>query len=244
MIKKIEKKILPEYFCAVLRREKTFELRKDEDDIQVGDQLILREWDGEKYTGRAINADTMYVLRNAPRYGLMDGFCIIGIRTLLPCPMSEKTEVLTMDRLTYDATGTSQYIQRCACTKQDLIDRLAAYEDTGLEPEEIKNLKNGIIPEHWAELFKAECEARLVVPPCKVGDTAWFPVIDDDNQADNEVEGIPVTEVGSRGFWTSDTRGDTTSMNAFTPWEELGQRVFLTRQEAEAALERSKSDGT
>ena len=86
MIKKIYKKILPEYFSAVLSGQKTFELRKDEDNIQVGDLLILREWDGERYTGRAINADVMYVLRNVPQFGLMEGFCVIGIRTLLPCP--------------------------------------------------------------------------------------------------------------------------------------------------------------
>lgn len=86
MIKRIQKKILPEYFSAVLSGQKMFELRKDEDDIQVGDLLVLREWDGEKYTGRAINADTMYVLRNAPQYGLMKGYCVIGIRILLPCP--------------------------------------------------------------------------------------------------------------------------------------------------------------
>jgi len=86
MISKIKKKILPEYFEAVRDGRKTFELRKDEDNIQVGDLLILREWDGVKFTGRAIYADVMYVLRNVPQYGLMDGYCIIGIRTLLPCP--------------------------------------------------------------------------------------------------------------------------------------------------------------
>ena len=56
---------------------------------------------------------------------------------------------------------------------QDILQRLAAYEDTGLEPEEINNLKNGKIPDHWAELFKAECEDRLVVLPCKVGDAVY-----------------------------------------------------------------------
>ena len=39
MIKK--KKILPQYFEAVSGFRKTFELRKDEDDIQVGDYLDL-----------------------------------------------------------------------------------------------------------------------------------------------------------------------------------------------------------
>ena len=52
MRKIVEKKILPEYFNAVIHDEKTFEIRKDEDNLQKGDTLILREWDGEKYTGR------------------------------------------------------------------------------------------------------------------------------------------------------------------------------------------------
>lgn len=116
-----------------------------------------------------------------------------------------------MDRLTTRYPDGAVEIK---CSVNDAMMQLAAYEDTGRTPEEIKN---------------------AIFPPCKVGDTVWFPVIDDENQADNEVEGCPVTEGGSRGFWTADTRGDTTSMNAFTPWEELGQRVFLTRQEAEAA---------
>ena len=37
--RRIQKKILPEYFKAVCDRTKTFELRKDEDNIQVGDIL-------------------------------------------------------------------------------------------------------------------------------------------------------------------------------------------------------------
>jgi hypothetical protein len=41
------------------------------------------------------------------------------------------------------------------------IDRLAAYEDTGLTPEEV------------AELAKAKADGRLMVLPCKVGDYLW-----------------------------------------------------------------------
>ena len=42
-MKRIEKKIKHEFFTEVLANTKTFELRKDEDDIQVGDVLILKE---------------------------------------------------------------------------------------------------------------------------------------------------------------------------------------------------------
>lgn len=76
-VKTVRKKILPEYFSAVRAREKNFEIRLDEDDIQVGDLLILEEWDGY-YTGEVVRRYVKYVLRNAPALGLMDGYCIIG----------------------------------------------------------------------------------------------------------------------------------------------------------------------
>ena len=76
-MKTIRKKILPEYFNAVQEYRKNFELRKDEDNIQVGDELILEEWNGE-YTGNYTWRKVTYVLRNVPEYGLKDGYCIIG----------------------------------------------------------------------------------------------------------------------------------------------------------------------
>ena len=77
MIKIVEKKILPKYYEAVINGKKNFELRKDEDDIQVGDYIVLNEWEGE-YTGRQVQRQVKYVLRNVPEYGLQDGYCIIG----------------------------------------------------------------------------------------------------------------------------------------------------------------------
>lgn len=73
----IEKKILPEYFEAVIKDEKKFEIRLDEDDVKAGDTLILKEWDGEKFTGRETERSITYVLRNVPEYGLKDGYCIM-----------------------------------------------------------------------------------------------------------------------------------------------------------------------
>ena len=77
-MKTIAKKILPEYFKAVRAREKNFEIRKDEDDIQVGDLLILEEWDGFVYTRNIVCRYVKYVLRDVEEYGLMPGYCIIG----------------------------------------------------------------------------------------------------------------------------------------------------------------------
>ena len=79
--KYIDKKILPEYFRAVRSREKTFELRKDDSDYQVGDILNLREWDGENYTGNRVVRQITYIMRNCPEYGLMPGYCILGIQS-------------------------------------------------------------------------------------------------------------------------------------------------------------------
>ena len=65
------------------------------------------------------------------------------------------------------------------------IDRLAAYEDTGLEPEDFKRAFNkaavlklagqalGITPDRLRELAQADKEGRCVVLPCKIGDTVY-----------------------------------------------------------------------
>lgn len=78
-MKKHDLKILPQYFQAVWSGIKTFELRKDDRDYQRGDILVLREWDGEKYTGSAICVKVTYILQNAEKYGLKDGYVIMGI---------------------------------------------------------------------------------------------------------------------------------------------------------------------
>lgn len=84
---------------------------------------------------------------------------------------NERTVVYVGEHKQYDGGDFPCEISDAA--KREVLKRLAAYEDTGLEPEGIKNLKNGIIPDHWAELFKAECEGRLLVLPCKVWDTVY-----------------------------------------------------------------------
>ena len=78
-MKTIRKKILPIYFDAVEEGQKNFEIRKDEDDVQVGDRLVLCEWKEDYgYTGRYATRKIKYVLRNMPEYGLKDGYCIIS----------------------------------------------------------------------------------------------------------------------------------------------------------------------
>lgn len=80
--RKIEKKVLPEYYKGIRTHKKMFELRKDEDGIKPGDILVLREWDGEKYTGGMTRREVTAVLKDCPGYGLMDGYCILSLQTL------------------------------------------------------------------------------------------------------------------------------------------------------------------
>lgn len=49
-------------------------------EIQVGDVLILKEWDNIKYTGREIGAVVRYVLRDF--IGLQEGYVALGLQIL------------------------------------------------------------------------------------------------------------------------------------------------------------------
>ena len=45
-------KTLPQYYQPIIEERKPFEIRKNDRNFQIGDEVILNEWDGEKYTGR------------------------------------------------------------------------------------------------------------------------------------------------------------------------------------------------
>lgn len=73
-----ELKVLPKFFIDIKNGEKSFELRKDDRDFKVGEFILLREWDGI-YTGRFELVRIRYILRDCPEYGLMPGYCILGL---------------------------------------------------------------------------------------------------------------------------------------------------------------------
>lgn len=75
-------KILPEYFDAVANNKKDFELRNNDRDFEVDDVLILREWDGERYTGREVARTIKYIYHGTGEYGLAEGYCILGLSML------------------------------------------------------------------------------------------------------------------------------------------------------------------
>ncbi len=79
----------PEVFQAVIKKLKTYEIRKDDRGFNVGDFLLLQEtkYTGKEmlkgkplqYTGRELDVEVTHILRG-PIYGLEDGWVIMSIK--------------------------------------------------------------------------------------------------------------------------------------------------------------------
>lgn len=81
-------KTLPQFYERVDAHEKNFEVRKHDRPFEVGDYLLLQEFqpenveDGETfgYTGRELTRKIIYILvyGEFPQ-GLKPGYCILGL---------------------------------------------------------------------------------------------------------------------------------------------------------------------
>lgn len=112
---------------------------------------------------------------------------------------------------------------------RDLYGRLKAYEDTGMYPESVEALKlsmmgkaiseitefNGLPIDRLRELAEADKDGRVVVLPCKVYETDGVRVYE------HAVRGIIYRTAGGPDFDES----------------TIGKSIFLTREEAERAME-------
>lgn len=127
-----------------------------------------------------------------------------------------------------------------------LVERLAAYEDTGLEPDEVTALKKdwsdlckvtgecgGI--DRLRELAEADKDGRLVVLPCKVGDRL-YEVTGRKTISVYRVKAIRMELFGLFIEWDIE-EGFVWQSLAGINAGEIGKTVFLTREEAEKALE-------
>jgi hypothetical protein len=102
-----ELKIWPEFFQAIERGQKTFDVRFNDRGFASGDVLDLREWEphpalGQEgtsgiapgYTGRSVKMLVTYVLHGGthpgliePLCGIVKGFCVLGLK-----PIEETTK--------------------------------------------------------------------------------------------------------------------------------------------------------
>ncbi len=129
--------------------------------------------------------------------------------------------------------------------------RLAAYEDTGLTPEEfhaywvfledmIGEQKASEALDRFRQLVKADRDGRVVVLPCKVGDRL-YEVTGRKTISVYKVRAICVELFGLFIEWDIVEGFVWQSLSGINAGE-LGKTVFLTRKEAEKALE-AMNDG-
>lgn len=142
---------------------------------------------------------------------------------------------------------------------REMMDRLDAYEDTGLTPEEAKRMsnilmdvgidyncsweyvKNWLLDDRLRELAEADKNGRLVVLPCKAGDTLWV------TGRDNVPQEMALEAPDIRAVCTDEDNLCMSTCNrkpdGFCAYRlrndgaDVGKTVFLTREEAEKALE-------
>ena len=163
-----------------------------------------------------------------------------------------------MERLTFE--GNFCEIARCKevkcpydtdCSQKQVWERLKAYEDTGLTPEEIKapftedtmiNLEAqalGVEPSRLRELAVADKDGRCVVPPCKVGDMVWVIAHPWTGKLQKKplVAYVNGMKLFTHGLYVN-VLFDTLKINGTRDYGiiRIGKTVFLTREEAEKAL--------
>lgn len=148
-----------------------------------------------------------------------------------------------MERLTYRDKDGFPMMKKRGGFKQGGVERLAAYEDTELEPEEIdmdheaaeqlRHLCRNYDLDRLEKLAEADRDGRVVVLPCKMGDKLYRVFAGE----------IFEYRVGSMKYFAIQGRWDIETY-PFCPCVEssIGKTIFLTREEAEKALEAKKDD--
>lgn len=166
-----------------------------------------------------------------------------------------------MERLTFE--GNFCDIAQCrnipggsfcedgACYQKKVWERLKAYEDKRLEPEEVlpkdkadeialklmrlADLESLCNYTRLRELAEADKDGRVVVLPCKVGDTVYFALFGR----------IIEKQVFSIVSFSKSTRIYCGGTSEYFRPEDIGKTFFLTSEEAEKALQEmeDKKDG-
>lgn len=84
-------KLVQPHYDAVASGAKTFENRKDDRGYQVGDVLVLREYDAETdtFSGKELRRSVTHILRGE-EWGVMDGYVVL---LLMPVTATESNSI-------------------------------------------------------------------------------------------------------------------------------------------------------
>lgn len=165
-----------------------------------------------------------------------------------------------MERLTFEGNFCDiaqcnvipggSYCESGSCTQRKVWKRLKAYEDTGLTPERCAEFARADAEGRYIvmrdaeqegvarlrEMAEADKDGRLVVLPCKVGDVVFG--------IHNGQTILPMVakwiETNTDG-WCIAVQYAPMAPN-FYQFSDFGKTVFLTREEAEKALEAMKDE--
>lgn len=164
----------------------------------------------------------------------------------LDFPMDDDVVDYAMGELLLDGpdepTGLLALLYTAAWSYAELRGRLMQYEDTGLTPERCAEFARADAEGRYIvmrdaeqegvarlrELAEADKDGRLVVPPCKVGDTLFRVFAGE--ILEHKVRNMRYLAI--QGRWDIDT-------TPFCSYVEssIGKTIFLTREEAKKALE-------
>ena len=160
----------------------------------------------------------------------------------LDFPMDDDGVDYAMGELLLDGpdepTGLLALLYTAAWSYAELRGRLMQYEDTELTPEEIdmdheaaeqlRQLCRDCDLDRLEKLAEADRDGRVVVRPCKVGDTLFRVFAGE--ILEHKVRNMRYLAI--QGRWDIDT-------TPFCSYVEssIGKTIFLTREEAERALE-------
>lgn len=145
-----------------------------------------------------------------------------------------------MKRLTYFKNGHWRLNFDGRQYNARFVDRLAAYENTGLMPGEVAELQallqgcESKKSAEWVrlqELAEADKDGRVMVLPCNVGDAVWCVT-----RAGIKELAITSLEKNRCGYYA-------VAYGAAFRIEDFGKDVFTTREEAEAKLKEVQKDG-
>lgn len=120
-----------------------------------------------------------------------------------------------------------------------VVDRLAAYEETGLTPEEVAALQasNQELKKEALPILQAKVQDRLVIMPCGLGETVYanFAIRGDYLREKDKPYPCEVVFIGlsKEPFMHIQFKNGRVFPVKFC---EVGKTVFTTREAAEAAL--------